>query len=537
MAPSCTPASSGRRRGICSWTPRIWITPIKCLKCSGDESLPFTWSLSKNGLQVDLNWIGASSPSSTRTVAPTPPTPRPPVDCPNCGPWMPAISSWAWVATGSLWMWMPTIVPGKKWSPERTLFVHCDAATSRMVGSKVSNVLREISYRADGTTTHFEPQHIHYLPVRSGLMEIVETHVTETDDQQVTFGPGSTLLTLHFKKGWSMVRQGQPLESQSWCSPRRPPSTWRWVVKTTRTSFPPTDPTVSKTACHVPFGSWAPIGKSGWSVCRCPTFQLWENRLWPPWIPSCTCDGTSACWTPTTTNTTINVENSPSWAIRWPKRTYWPRGNNFSKPSCDVTTKPEPNASSPKANWPRPMASSCTPSSSGPRTGICVWTPRMWITHVKWLKWNGENCWPWRWDGSWNPPRMRFVWDPISSKNFARIPFPTLWMSPTPSIDRRFGVWTDSISNWAWVAIGSWWIWMPSFIPPKNSPRRGPCTCTAMLAPVGWSATKSRIFCGKSSIDPTRWRILNRNTFTISRCAVVWWKSSKRTWRKPTRIL
>ena len=91
--------------------------------------------------------------------------------------------------------------PEKKWTPERTLFVHCDAATSRMVGSKVANVLREISYRVDGTTTHFEPQHIHYLPVRSGLMEIIETQVTETDDQQVTFGPGPALLTLHFKKG------------------------------------------------------------------------------------------------------------------------------------------------------------------------------------------------------------------------------------------------------------------------------------------------------------------------------------------------
>ena len=91
--------------------------------------------------------------------------------------------------------------PEKKTAPERTLFVHCDAATSRMVGSKVANVLRQIHYRADGTTTHFEPQHIQYLPVRSGLMEIIETHVTETDDQQVTFGPGPTLLTLHFKKG------------------------------------------------------------------------------------------------------------------------------------------------------------------------------------------------------------------------------------------------------------------------------------------------------------------------------------------------
>ena len=91
--------------------------------------------------------------------------------------------------------------PEKKLTPERTLFVHCDAATSRMVGNKVTNVLREIPYRPDGTTTHFEPQHIQYLPVRSGLMEIVETHVTETDDQLVTFGPGPTLLTLHFKKG------------------------------------------------------------------------------------------------------------------------------------------------------------------------------------------------------------------------------------------------------------------------------------------------------------------------------------------------
>ena len=91
--------------------------------------------------------------------------------------------------------------PEKKITPERSLFVHCDAATSRMVGSKVANVLREIHFRPDGTTKHFEPQHIHYLPVRSGLMEIIETHVTETDDQQVTFGPGPTLLTLHFKKG------------------------------------------------------------------------------------------------------------------------------------------------------------------------------------------------------------------------------------------------------------------------------------------------------------------------------------------------
>ena len=57
--------------------------------------------------------------------------------------------------------------PTKEFAPERSLFVHCDAGTSRMVCNQVTNVLREINYRADGTTTHFEPQHIHYLPVRS----------------------------------------------------------------------------------------------------------------------------------------------------------------------------------------------------------------------------------------------------------------------------------------------------------------------------------------------------------------------------------
>ena len=91
--------------------------------------------------------------------------------------------------------------PTKEFAPERSLFVHCDAGVSRMVGNRVTNVLREINYRADGTTTHFEALHIHYLPVRSGLMEIIETQVTETNNNPVTFAKGQTLLTLHFKKG------------------------------------------------------------------------------------------------------------------------------------------------------------------------------------------------------------------------------------------------------------------------------------------------------------------------------------------------
>ena len=90
--------------------------------------------------------------------------------------------------------------PTKEFAPTRSLFVHCNAGTSRMVGNQVTDVLREIQYQTN-KTTHFEPQHIHYLPVRSGLMEIIETHVTETNDDPVAFAKGQTLLTLHFKKG------------------------------------------------------------------------------------------------------------------------------------------------------------------------------------------------------------------------------------------------------------------------------------------------------------------------------------------------
>ena len=32
-------------------------------------------------------------------------------------------------------------------------------------------------------------------------MEIIETHVTETNDDPVAFAKGQTLVTLHFKKG------------------------------------------------------------------------------------------------------------------------------------------------------------------------------------------------------------------------------------------------------------------------------------------------------------------------------------------------
>ena len=90
--------------------------------------------------------------------------------------------------------------PTTAFTSTRSLFVYCIVGTSSMVGNQVSNLLREIKYRTH-ETTHFEPWHIQYLPVRNKLVEIIETQVTETNGDLVEFGKGQTIMTLHFKKG------------------------------------------------------------------------------------------------------------------------------------------------------------------------------------------------------------------------------------------------------------------------------------------------------------------------------------------------
>jgi len=68
-----------------------------------------------------------------------------------------------------------------------------------MVGNRVTNLLREIKYHTQGTT-HFEPMHIQYLPVRNEFVEIIETQMAEVNGDLAQLGEGHTILTLHFKK-------------------------------------------------------------------------------------------------------------------------------------------------------------------------------------------------------------------------------------------------------------------------------------------------------------------------------------------------
>ena len=89
--------------------------------------------------------------------------------------------------------------PSTEFPSTRPLHVYCNVGTGSMVGNRVTDLLREIKYHSQNTT-HFEPIHIQYLPVRNELVEIVETQMTEIDGDLAQFGEGHTILTLHFKR-------------------------------------------------------------------------------------------------------------------------------------------------------------------------------------------------------------------------------------------------------------------------------------------------------------------------------------------------
>ena len=88
--------------------------------------------------------------------------------------------------------------------PRRTLHVYSDVGSSTMVGDKIVDLLREVKYdRTSRGQVYFEPQHIQYIPVRREVMDIIEVQVAdtiETGDDLAKFGPGHTLVTLHFKQ-------------------------------------------------------------------------------------------------------------------------------------------------------------------------------------------------------------------------------------------------------------------------------------------------------------------------------------------------
>ena len=88
--------------------------------------------------------------------------------------------------------------------PTRSLHVYSDVGTSTMVGNRMTDLLREIKYHREARgSMYFEPLHVQYLPVRNQVMEIIEIQIAETigaGEDLVQFGPGHSIVTLHFKR-------------------------------------------------------------------------------------------------------------------------------------------------------------------------------------------------------------------------------------------------------------------------------------------------------------------------------------------------
>jgi len=86
-------------------------------------------------------------------------------------------------------------------SSSRSLLVYSDVGGGSVVGNQVTDLLREVNLiRRGAGVQYFEPYHIQYIPVRKDVIDIIEVQVGETTGELVTFGPGNTIVTLHFKK-------------------------------------------------------------------------------------------------------------------------------------------------------------------------------------------------------------------------------------------------------------------------------------------------------------------------------------------------
>jgi len=64
--------------------------------------------------------------------------------------------------------------------PKRPLYVYLNTGRSVITGDKVTDLLREVPYNPE--EIGYEPKHIHYIPSRSDVVDIIEVQVSENTD-------------------------------------------------------------------------------------------------------------------------------------------------------------------------------------------------------------------------------------------------------------------------------------------------------------------------------------------------------------------
>ena len=81
--------------------------------------------------------------------------------------------------------------------PKRSLYVYSSVGQSVIMGNQITDLLREVPYNPE--EHYFEPKHIQHIPVRSDVLDIIETQVAENTGALTDFTSGVTTVTLHFK--------------------------------------------------------------------------------------------------------------------------------------------------------------------------------------------------------------------------------------------------------------------------------------------------------------------------------------------------
>ena len=80
----------------------------------------------------------------------------------------------------------------------RPVHLYCNVAESSIVGTQITNFMRDLPYK--GELTWWEPQHVQYHRVRGDTVQIIEVELAQKDGSLVKFNPaGETQVTLHFQ--------------------------------------------------------------------------------------------------------------------------------------------------------------------------------------------------------------------------------------------------------------------------------------------------------------------------------------------------
>ena len=82
------------------------------------------------------------------------------------------------------------------------MFVYSDIVESSPIGNAMALIMRTVHLELDGTmqTLHRKYTAIHYFPVRTSVLDMIEVHLANVYGEDMEFYEGESSLIVHFRK-------------------------------------------------------------------------------------------------------------------------------------------------------------------------------------------------------------------------------------------------------------------------------------------------------------------------------------------------